>query len=327
MEKKEVIQFNLLKKYISTIFLQDFPGTNPDISKWKGLDIVYFQEHLQKKVKGNVSEKWFYTYFKQPIIKLPRIDMLNLLSEYVGYQSWNHFLAENIVTEEDVKLYNSNKKNNLSKKLNYTKYLSQNKKKYLKRNIYIFSAISGIIILIFLMLYLLKKPKKYIFCFQDSETDLPLKHNLEITIIKKDELPKKYLVKNSCFIYYTNEDTIEMKINSKFHKETIFKYVLNHYKEHEVIQLEPDDYALMLNYYITSTEKIKDKQKNLRKIIADDALIYQVYDNEIYGVEVLSKEQFIGLITLPTTSLKNYILIYSVKNDKNQIIKMKFKIK
>lgn len=320
-----MIQFNLLKKRISEVFLQDFPGTNPDISKWKGLDILYFQEHLCKKAKGNVSEKWFYTYFKQPNNKLPRIDMLNLLSEYVGYQSWNHFLSENHIQE-----YNSfSSENQENEKLitdSESKYLVQTKKNTFNRKIYILSGI-GIIGLLFLALYSIRQPKKYIFCFQDSETDLPLKNDLEITITKKDELPKRYLIKNSCFIYYSREDTLKMTVNSKFYKQTTFKYPLNQYKEDEVIQLEPDDYALMLNYYVTSTQKIKDKQKNLRKIIADDALIYQVYDNETYGVEVLNKEQFIGLITLPTTSMKNYILIYSLKNDKNQIIKMKFKIK
>lgn len=322
MREQEIIRFNLLKKRILEVFLQDYPGTHPNFSEWKGLDILYFQEHLRKKVKGNVSEKWFYTYFKQKANKLPRIDMLNLLSEYVGYKSWSHFLNEN-------NLINFN--NNEYKKLLIVKNnndINFNKKNKFKINKYIFSGLLIFFISLFMIIYFfLNQQKKYIIYFQDSETDLPIKNNLEVIITKKNELPEKYFVKNSHFIYYTNADTLEMTVNSNFYKKTKFKYKLKKYQNNKIIQLEPDDYALMLNYYITSTKKIKDKQKNLRKIIANDALIYQVYDNKVYGVEVLNKEQFIGLMTFPTTSLKNYVLIYSVKNDKNEIIKMKFKIK
>ena len=38
-----------------------------------------------------MSEKWFYSYFKNNTEKLPRIDILNLLSVYVGYDNWEAF--------------------------------------------------------------------------------------------------------------------------------------------------------------------------------------------------------------------------------------------
>ena len=170
------------------------------------------------------------------------------------------------------------------------------------------------------------QPKEYIFCFNDSDTNLPIKNDLEITISKKGESSKRYLVKNSCFYYSTDEDTLEMTVNSKFHKETTFKYILNRYKENETIQLDQDEYALMLNYYVTSTQKIIDRQNKLRKLIANNALIYQVYDNEVYGVEVLTKEQYIGLLTLPTESLRKYVQLSSQSNENGKIVKIKFKI-
>ena len=37
-------------------------------------------------------KRTFYTYFKSTNIdKLPRIDMLNMFSAYIGYQSWYEF--------------------------------------------------------------------------------------------------------------------------------------------------------------------------------------------------------------------------------------------
>ena len=81
--------FERLKKEIQIEYLKNHSPSEEDISQWKGIDIVYFQEDLRKKVKGSISEKTFYTYFKSTNIdKLPRIDMLNMFSAYIGYQSW-----------------------------------------------------------------------------------------------------------------------------------------------------------------------------------------------------------------------------------------------
>ena len=84
--------FERLKKEIQVEYLKNHSPSEEDISQWKGIDIVYFQEDLRKKVKGSISEKTFYTYFKSTNIdKLPRIDILNMLSAYIGYQSLYEF--------------------------------------------------------------------------------------------------------------------------------------------------------------------------------------------------------------------------------------------
>ena len=62
-----------------------------EIKNWKGEDIVIFQEELRSKVNAAISEKSFYTYFKNTSEKLPRLDILNLLSQYVGYSNWADF--------------------------------------------------------------------------------------------------------------------------------------------------------------------------------------------------------------------------------------------
>ena len=79
---------------MSTKFNRKFSSSQP-ISDWKGGTITAFQEDLFEKTKGRVSEKWFYTYCKNTPEKLPRIDILNLLSTYVGYLSWNDFKSKN----------------------------------------------------------------------------------------------------------------------------------------------------------------------------------------------------------------------------------------
>ncbi len=105
MSDLDLLHFEQLKKEVQAEYLNDHTPSSSEISKWKGIDIIYFQEDLRKKGKGNMSEKSFYTYFKNsPVLKLPRIDMLNILSIYAGYVSWydfkkNHLFADEILHE------------------------------------------------------------------------------------------------------------------------------------------------------------------------------------------------------------------------------------
>lgn len=107
MTDLDLLHFEQLKKDVQAQYLEQHTPSFDDISKWKGIDIIYFQEDLRKKAKGNISEKSFYTYFKtSPVTKLPRIDMLNLLSIYTGYESWyefkkQHLFAGELLTEDD----------------------------------------------------------------------------------------------------------------------------------------------------------------------------------------------------------------------------------
>lgn len=107
MQNLEILHFEQLKTEIQAKYLEEHTPSQEDISQWKGIDIIYFQEDLRKKAKGNISEKTFYTYFKSsPVSKLPRIDMLNILSIYAGYTSWfdfkkNHLFANEVLSETE----------------------------------------------------------------------------------------------------------------------------------------------------------------------------------------------------------------------------------
>ncbi|GAA4157352.1 hypothetical protein GCM10022217_17120 [Chryseobacterium ginsenosidimutans] len=101
MTDLDLLHFEQLKKDVQAQYLKEHTPSHDDISKWKGIDIIYFQEDLRKKAKGNISEKSFYTYFKNsPVTKLPRIDMLNLLSIYAGYGSWYEFKKQHLFAGE-----------------------------------------------------------------------------------------------------------------------------------------------------------------------------------------------------------------------------------
>ncbi len=94
MSSPEHLWFELLKKEIADTYRITYPSCNIPIEEWKGQDISNFQEELIAKVKGRISEKWFYTHIKSKGEKLPRIDMLNMLSQYSGYQDWRDFTTK-----------------------------------------------------------------------------------------------------------------------------------------------------------------------------------------------------------------------------------------
>ena len=82
----------------------------------------------------------------------------------------------------------------------------------------------------------------------------------------------------------------------------------------------------MLFYYSKSIKDLKRKRETLNYLISDDALIYQVYDNETYGVETMDKQRYINLVTLPSESLERLEVIDTRNDQANKIIMIKFKI-
>ena len=82
----------------------------------------------------------------------------------------------------------------------------------------------------------------------------------------------------------------------------------------------------MLHYYANGKVKDwKNRRKELSKIIANDATIFQVLPHRL-GIEIYPKNEFINKLTTPTQSLKNIEIIESRKLN-GQIVKLKFRIK
>lgn len=296
MNREDAYYFNELKKAIAASFLRHHSA--PDsINKWKGEDIVLFQEDLFNKVKAKVSEKWFYTYFKNEGQKLPRIDMLNLLAQYVEFENWHAFKESISVTIE--------------------------KRRFKKRYLFI-----GFPILVFALMYWgLDKENEFHFCFVDEVKNRSITEIvLDIKVLQNDESPLYFKTDSSgCFSYKTKADFVKFVVQSPYHKtDTITRYIDSNINK--TVKLSTDDYALMLHYY--SNGKVKDWKKHkvqLEGLIANDAQIYQLFDSSV-GVEVFTKEEFIRLLTIPTQNLKRIQVLHkTMKNE--QIVKLKFIVK
>ena len=331
MKDLELSYFEELKKEIQTEYLKNNTPSDDDISKWKGIDITYFQEELRKKAKGNISEKTFYTYFKSSNLdRLPRIDMLNLLSNYVDYDSWYEFKKQHEYIDKSFK----KDKITISKtKHTENKIIKEKKNLNFDLRYIIYSVI--LLCLLFGMGILLSSEllnKTYQFCFTDADRGNSIQNNIDIKIIKENESPIHYKIKaGECFLITTKDKTLKMEVSSPMYETLEIFRNLENAPEIENIALKPDDYALMLYYYSTkdtnnsSLEHIRNKQQKLNHLISEDALIYQIFDNEIYGIETLSKQKYIGLVTTPTKSLQN-LKVLATKMENGKIVSIKFKI-
>ena len=382
MSDLDLLHFEQLKNEVQTQYLDNHTPSFDDISKWKGIDIIYFQEDLRKIAKGNISEKSFYTYFKNaPVTKLPRIDMLNILSIYAGYMSWyefkkKHLFADEILKEledqdenletelakavekaEDIELepITTPKQENAVPKADerlaedpdlqksttenqpikdkadtFSTYdTSEQKSTYSLVKKYIWLGISAILAVLVGLLVFKEElfSKKFYYSFIDADRNSKINAELQVQILKDDESPILYNAKpNEPFVYTTKSKNLIMVVSSPYYRTDTIRRNLESAPEAETIELKPNDYAIMLFYYSKSIKDLKRKRESLNYLISDNALIYQVYDNETYGVETMDKQRYINLVTLPSTSLENLEVI-DTKNDKNnKIIMIKFKI-
>ena len=382
MSDLDLLHFEQLKSEVQSQYLADHTPSFDDISKWKGIDIIYFQEDLRKKAKGNISEKSFYTYFKNsPVTKLPRIDMLNILSVYAGYVSWydfkkNHLFADEILKDyeelqeseidelekevenaqilepdpekEEITQISIPKETNLAqeksilqknnidnqpieiKKEELSTYdISENKSTFSIVKKYIWLGISAILAILAGLLGFKDEifSKKYYYSFIDADRNSKINAELQVQILKENETPILYVAKpNEPFVYTTKSKSLTMVVSSPFYRTDTIQRNLETAPEAENIELKPNDYAIMLFYYSKSLKDLKKKRVSLNYLISDQALIYQVFDNQFYGVETMDKQRYINLVTLPSTSLEKLEVIDTQTDKSGKIVMIKFKI-
>ncbi|MXV37350.1 hypothetical protein GO491_01470 [Flavobacteriaceae bacterium Ap0902] len=320
MNSENILYFNQLKAQVVQVFMQNHVVNSTDCNDWSGQEIELFQEDFIQKVKSGFSEKWFYTYFKNEVTKLPRIDMLNLMSMYAGYQNFADFKEKNPISEEiSTNPIEENSTQNISN--HKTKEPTALNKKP------IFIAIGVIIVLGILYFILgLNKPtlNTYSFCFVEKSNHQAPKTPLRVTLLLKNESPLELKTNpDGCFHYTTENKEIKFVVQSPFHEpDTIVRHIKN--QNNETISLRSNDYALMLQYYTSSNVKDwKRKRERLENIIAEKATIYRVYPQS--GIALYNKKEFINQLTIPTAHLKN-IQILEIEYDQNQIVKLKFTV-
>jgi hypothetical protein len=149
---------------------------------------------------------------------------------------------------------------------------------------------------------------------------------LDIKILQPNQSPIFLKTDGTgCFQFETKEDIIRFVVQSPYHKtDTIVRHINSN--RNTTIQLATDYYALMLQYYSNANvTDWKKRKEQLNTLIAEEAEIYQVFSNDM-RIELYSKRDFIGKLSVPTSSLKNIIILEKQYKD-GKIVKLKFIVK
>jgi hypothetical protein len=306
LSQEEKILFKVLQKEIVSAMKCTYPGINPEISEWKGQDITDFQEDLLLKVNGRISEKWFYTHMKGINLSLPRIDVLNILSQYSGYKNWDDFRFKNL---EHVPL---------SEKLKSTNRI------FIKVPLILFTTM----ILLFI-LYRIINTQNYSFTFFDADTGDAIGNiNIQGNLLLENESPVSYTSdSNGKIALRTDLSKIKMVVKAPGYLTDTIVRVLKKFNRTERVGLNVDPYALMIQYFSQTNVKAWQKRREqLDSLINDGAMIYQVPDQkEGTGMELYNKQEFIDKLTMPASSLR-HIEILDSRYSHGQIMILRFKV-
>ena len=280
-------------------FHAKFPELSVDINEWKGEEISRFREELYNVVGDSISEKWFYTHVKGDQEKIPRIDTINIIANYVGYKGWKHYLYE--VSAQN----------------------SPTKKKVLRYRSKLWLPFLVLLVIFALIISSLSSEKNYTFCFIDRATGQALKDSsLKINLIRENESPANFLLKGNCFEGSGN--FVEFTVRSHYYKPLNVRRSIDKDAYKEEIALASDDYAMIIHLFSSSNVKDwKRRRQQLKEMMHEDIRVYQV-DDAGFSIALYNRKEFIDKLTLPTRSLKKMeILDTFYKEDK--IIHMRFK--
>lgn len=270
----------------------DFSMSSPNIIDWKGEDIVIFQEALLKEVKGQISSKWFYTHMKSTGNSLPRIDVLNMLSQFIGFNNWTHFLANQVPQKE-------------------------------AKNSKIFYILFPILLVVLIPL-LNQNEEFYTISIIDFDTNKAPENPVEFEHLIEGETAKRIFTDSiGKLILPVSEKLNKLVIKSPYYKEDTLRRTIKN-EGGEIFKIKTDDYSLMVHYF--SKSKVKDwkrRRRLLSNIFHNDAVIHEVYKGS-FGLEQYTKTEFINKLTLPLSSLK-LLEVLSTERKEGKIIKMRVK--
>ncbi|MGB0521667.1 MAG: hypothetical protein ACPGJS_01845 [Flammeovirgaceae bacterium] len=306
MQSATIIAYQQLKQAVAQKLVAAYPNFPQNLSEWKGQAIATFQEELAKTVNGRVSEKWFYTHLKpETVQKLPRTDMLDLLSKFVGYDSWQAFLISYEQTQQK-STWNINRK---------------------QLFIVLILAVGISLLGLAYSLLMAQEVKQYKACIVDAYLQKPINtQGLQVFWLKVGESPVLIATpQDACFELETKAEEIQLVIQAPYFKsDTIIRKIWSSSNTAEQLLLMPDDYALMIHYF--SNAKVEDWKKRraqLQAMFTDEAKIFQV-DAQNVGMELYNKEEFINKLIIPLNSLRNIRVLQTVYHHNGKIQLMRF---
>ncbi|CAM3546337.1 hypothetical protein FLGE108171_02290 [Flavobacterium gelidilacus] len=290
--------FQNLKNDVLFVYKEHHPYFDGTWKTFSSQDIQNLIELIEIKVKQTVSEKWIYSHLKpEKNDKLPRKDMLNILSQLVGFSGWEEYVFKHkvVIAEPQLNVMKSNK----------------NKLIWLAGLL----IITGISAFVFYNL-IYEKDNVHSLEVKDSYTNDKINmDDIKATIVNdSSEIPIEII---NSELQIKTTDSIKVVINSPFYEQK--EVIVTNTHPHPNIVLEPNDYAMMLKGFMKSD--IKDwqtRKEQLNKIFSDDLEVIVMLKNDL-GAEYFNKEEFSEKLIIPSASLKK-MKVLEIKNEANKQI-------
>ena len=290
--------FQNLKNEVLFIYKEHHPYFVGTWKTFSSQDISNLIELIENKVKQTVSEKWIYTHLKpETNNKLPRKDMLDILSQLVGYSGWDEYIFKNKTTIISSQI---------------------NKKSSAKNKVIWFLFLVGISMVISFLIYVFWYEKDNVHSLEvkDSYTNDRINTDYIEAVIVSDsvEIPVKII---NSELQIQTKDSAKVVIKSPFYEDQVI--VVKNEHPHQNIVLKPVDFAMMLKAFMKSD--IKDwqtRKKQLNKILADDLEVIVMLKNDL-GAEYFNKQEFSEKLIIPSQSLQKMKIIDIQNNDNQQI--------
>lgn len=298
----ELEKFQELKQKVLLKYQEHHPFFQGTWKTFSSQDIQNLIGLIEEKCKQTISEKWIYTHLKpETNSKVPRKDMLNILSEFVGFSGWDEFtfeekLFESVKSKEPIK-----SKNRL----------------WLTLLILIFAVVIAIV---FFLREEDSKPKTIQLNneYTDEKVNVEEVKVFEVKDSVKQELEIK---EGKVQVSNNGNEKSKLVIQSPFYepKTIVINSNGNSTEPPKRIDLKPDDYAMMLKAFMLSD--IKDwqtRKEQLNKILSDNLEVIVMLKDDL-GAEYFNKSEFSQKLIVPTASLKK-MKIVEIKNDANDKI-------
>lgn len=285
--------FQKLKEDVLLTYQKQYPYFEGNWKSFSSQDIQNLIDLIAINVKQTVSEKWIYTHLKSEINeKLPRKDMLDILSQFVGYSGWDEYVFKR---KEEPLVISKNKSSN-----------------HIKIYFLLFP------VLLFVM-YL-----GYKFIKNENIQTIEVKNAFTEEQINSDEVKAVLIEENveipikiiDSKIQINAKDSSKIVLKSPYYKD---KVVIINKNSNAEISLQPDDYAMILKGFMKSD--IKDwqtRKEQLNKIFSSDLEVLVMLKNDL-GIEYFNKKEFSEKLIVPSVSLKKMKVIDIQRNSTNEI--------
>lgn len=310
MRHPERVYFDELKKQIVIRFRERIPDCSSELSDWKGKVIEQFQDDLQEKVQGRISTRWFYDHLKsEKEDRIPRIDILNLLSEYCGFDSW-----------EDLK--EKKKEEGVVGESEATIEVDRRRKR--PWGLTIALAVTLMLGAVVLIAFMKEEKVVYTIRFVDSDFGIPIvDKNLELTLLRDGKAVSTIPADSSgCVQLEVEQDDFQIVVQADYYRtDTIWIHTEG--REGEEIEIQVDDYSLLIHQLsVTDGDDWERRRSQLDEMIDESVEIFLVAEYN-QGIEMYNKEEFIDRMTMPIQALTNIRILQTDYNSNGKIIKMR----